>query len=234
MELWVLHSQGTIVFCLHLRKTIRTVFPSCAPVCPSGSFLDVSRLLGLTLRHSAPVCCCHRGCLTRWRLALRRKPRVLLLLRLLSCPFESRCALCFLTACEECPFKRCGRMKFCFPRNFVFHTLCYLSVVSLTVVDHPIGIRLEALQIYYVLVLWVLPSRIGGERFARTSLKKTRCVVTYRAHARLFSSQVSCMASILLFLWPTSLRLGLPVETILDPCWRIVSEGLLGGMDTHG
>ena len=31
--------------------------------------LDVSRLLSLTLRHSAPVCCCHRDSLTRWRLA---------------------------------------------------------------------------------------------------------------------------------------------------------------------
>ena len=29
--------------------------------------------------------------------------------------FESRCALCFLTACEECPFKRCGRMKVLLP-----------------------------------------------------------------------------------------------------------------------
>ena len=47
------------------------------------------------------------------------------------------------------------------PRNFVFHTLCYLSVISHTVLDHLIGIRLEALQSYYVLVLWMLPSRTG-------------------------------------------------------------------------
>ena len=45
----------------------------------------------------------------------------------------------------------------------------HLSVVPLTVLDHLIGIRQEALQKYNVLVLWMLPSRIGGERFARTS-----------------------------------------------------------------
>ena len=33
----------------------------------------VSRLLGLTLRHSAPVCSCHRDSLTRWRLALAQE-----------------------------------------------------------------------------------------------------------------------------------------------------------------
>ena len=57
----VLHSQGTIALCLHtLRKTVQTVSPSCALVCPRGGLLHVSRLLGLTLRHSAPVCCCRR------------------------------------------------------------------------------------------------------------------------------------------------------------------------------
>ena len=158
MESWVLHSQGTIAFCLHtLRTTVQTVFPSCAPVCPRGSLLDGSRLLGLTLRHSAPVCCCHQDSLTRWRLAFAQ-PRVLLLLRLPICSFESRCALWFLTACEECPFKRCGRMKVLLPSIFFFHTLCYLSVFSLTVLDHQIGIRLEAPQKYFVLVLWVSPS----------------------------------------------------------------------------
>ena len=28
--------------------------------------------------------------------------------------------------------------------------------------------------------------------------------------------------------------LGLPMETILDSSWRLVSEGLPGRMDTHG
>ena len=64
-----------------------------------------------------------------------------------------------------------------------------------------------------------------------------KIVVTYYTHARLFSSQFSCLASILFFFFVAEfpcVRLGLPMEAILDPCWRVVSEGLLGGMDTHG
>ena len=61
--------------------------------------------------------------------------------------------------------------KVCF-----FHTLCYLSAVSLKVLDHIVGIRLEALKNDYVLVLGMSPSRIGGERLSRTSLTKTRFV----------------------------------------------------------
>ena len=37
--------------------------------------LDVSRLLGLTLRPSAPVCSCHWDSLTCWRLALAQKKK---------------------------------------------------------------------------------------------------------------------------------------------------------------
>ena len=39
---------------------------SCLRVC----LLDVSRLPGLTLRHFALVCRCHRDSLTLWRLAI--------------------------------------------------------------------------------------------------------------------------------------------------------------------
>ena len=66
--------QGTIAFCLHtLRKTAQTVFPLCTLACPRGRLFDASRLLGLTLRHSAPVCRCHRDSLTRWRLAFAQE-----------------------------------------------------------------------------------------------------------------------------------------------------------------
>ena len=41
---------------------------SCSRVC----LPVVSRLLGLTLRPSAPVCSCHRDSLTCWRLALAK------------------------------------------------------------------------------------------------------------------------------------------------------------------
>ena len=45
------------------------VLLSCSRVC----LLDVSRLLGLTLRPSAPVCCCHPDSLTRGRLAIEQE-----------------------------------------------------------------------------------------------------------------------------------------------------------------
>ena len=114
--------------------------------------------------------------------------------------------------------------------------MCYLSVISLTVLDHLIGIRLEAPQNYYVLVLWMLPSRIGGERIARTSFKKDSlcCDMSY-TRAIVFKPILLFGKHTVVFVaeFPY-VRLGLPVETVLDPCWRIVSEGLLGGMDTHG
>ena len=75
-------------------------------------------------------------------------------------------------------------MGSCFLCNFVSHALCYLSTVFLTVLAHIIEIRLEGRKNDYVLVLRMLPSRIGGERLSRTSLTKTRCVVTCRTHAR--------------------------------------------------
>ena len=42
--------------------------------CPRVCLFDVSRLLGLTLRPSAPVCCCHRDSLARERLAIVQVP----------------------------------------------------------------------------------------------------------------------------------------------------------------
>ena len=49
-----------------LSPSVTFVLLSCPRVC----LLDVSHLLGLTLRPSAPVCCCHRDSLTRGRLAV--------------------------------------------------------------------------------------------------------------------------------------------------------------------
>ena len=48
-----------------LSFSVTLVQVSCSRVC----LLVVSRLLGQTLRHFAPVWCCHRDSLTRWRLA---------------------------------------------------------------------------------------------------------------------------------------------------------------------
>ena len=76
--------------------------------CPRVCLLDVSCLLGLTLRSSAPVCCCHRDSLTRGRLAFEQEavrvssshsPRLVL--------HVGACARWFQAAFEKCVFKRC-------------------------------------------------------------------------------------------------------------------------------
>ena len=69
--------ENTVHFLLHPRR---------------NCLLHASRPLGLTLRHSGHVCCCHRDSFTRWRLAFAQEPRVLLLLRPPICSFESQCA----------------------------------------------------------------------------------------------------------------------------------------------
>ena len=87
----------------------------------------------------------------------------------------------------------------CSLRNSDFQTLCYLLVASLTVLDHPVGIRLEALEnVLHLGAPDVTLHSFCEELFARTLFKKTD-FVTYRTHA-LFSSQFSCLASIILFL----------------------------------
>ena len=70
-----------------------SLFSSCFLFFPCCSLLDVSRLFGLTLLPSAPVCFAtgtpsHAG---GWH--LRRKRRVSLLLYFSICSFEKRCAL---------------------------------------------------------------------------------------------------------------------------------------------
>ena len=74
---------------------------------PTRCLLDVSRPLRLTLRPSAPVCCCHRDSLTRGRLAFAQEAvRGLLLFPLFgSAPVG--CARWFQAAGEKCLFKRC-------------------------------------------------------------------------------------------------------------------------------
>ena len=72
----VLSTGAFTLFC-HVDDGIMGAFfllcHFCAPFCSRNCLLDVSRLLGLTLRLSAPVCSCHRDSLTRWRLALAQE-----------------------------------------------------------------------------------------------------------------------------------------------------------------
>ena len=76
-------------------------------VLPTRCLLDVSRLLGLTLRPSAPVFCCHQDSLTRRRLAFEQEavrvssshsPRLVL--------HVVACARWFQASVETCLFKR--------------------------------------------------------------------------------------------------------------------------------
>ena len=71
--------------------------------------LDVSRLLGLTLRPFAPVCSCLRDSLTRWRLAIVPEAvRVFSFLSLLDWSLHVMTYVWwFLTAYEEGPSTRC-------------------------------------------------------------------------------------------------------------------------------
>ena len=104
-----------------------------ALVCLRCSLLDVSRLLGLTLRPSAPVCCCHQDSLTRWRLVLAQEAA-----RVASSSsrefwqlvrnFSSRVADVW------CPvFSR----RFCYSHIVLF--ICCQQCTSLSVVEHEIG-----------------------------------------------------------------------------------------------
>ena len=78
--------------------------------CSRACLLVVSRLLGLTLRHFAPVCSCHRDSLTHWSLSgnCARNRACSLFLSLLdwSLPMMT-CVWWFLTAYEEGLFTRC-------------------------------------------------------------------------------------------------------------------------------
>ena len=79
MEQCAQNSRGTLPFAstrcgrLYCFQKKRFSLVASAHVCLRGSLLNVSLLLGLTLRPSAPVCCCHRDSLTRWRLALAQE-----------------------------------------------------------------------------------------------------------------------------------------------------------------
>ena len=76
--------------------------------CPRVCLLDVSCLLGLTLRPSAPVCCCHRDSLTRGRVAFEQEAvRVSSSLSARLVLHVLACAWWFQAAFEKCLFKRC-------------------------------------------------------------------------------------------------------------------------------
>ena len=59
---------GAFTLLCHVLVTSMIICSFSVVVLPTRCLLDISCLLGLTLRSSAPVCCCHRDSLTRGRL----------------------------------------------------------------------------------------------------------------------------------------------------------------------
>ena len=122
--------------------------------CPRDSLLVVSRLLFLTLRPFAPVCCCNRNPWHAEGWQLCRKPSVSLFSILSVSLHVITCTLWFLAASEEGLFKRCWNLKV-----VQSSSNCCLTfppfLDSCAVVDHIFGIRLGALEMCYFLVRWV-------------------------------------------------------------------------------
>ena len=107
-------STGAFTLFSHVVHASQKIFsPSLSLLClclaHSVCLLHVSRLLGLTLRHFAPVCSCRRVSLTRWRLAIVQEAvRFYFFLRLLDWSLHIvTCVWWFLTAYEEGLFTRC-------------------------------------------------------------------------------------------------------------------------------
>ena len=85
------------------RRVLSLLF--CLVVLPARCVLDDPRLFGLTLRPTAPVCCCRRDSLARGRLAFEQEA-----VRGLpsSSSFDSAgCAWWFQEDSEKCLFMRC-------------------------------------------------------------------------------------------------------------------------------
>ena len=124
-------------------------------VLPTRCLLNVFSLLGLTLRPSAPVCCCHQDSLTRGRLAFEQEavrvsyahsPR--LILHVMACGYW------FQAAVEKCLFKRRRNLNFLQPREIVFEFSPSLFSGVCTVLDHFFWVRLGALKKCCVLMRW--------------------------------------------------------------------------------
>ena len=130
-------------------------FLSNLAVLPTSYLLHESRLLGLTLRPSAPVCCCHRLFRARGRLAsaqeaVRCPPLFFLhsVLLVVALAWKPK------AACEYFLFKRCWNVKVLQLRKIVFGFFRIPCVC--TVLDHLFGVRLGALEMCHVLVHWGL------------------------------------------------------------------------------
>ena len=101
---------------------------------------------------------------------------------------------------------------FCFS-HIVVPLFCLTHSSRLKNGDTPGGAR-NMLHLGAVIV----PSRIGGERITRTYLTVTRWFVTslrgyFQANSPFDKHYVAA------FVFEFPVKLGLPMETFLDPCW---------------
>ena len=157
--------------------------------CSRVGLLDVSRLLGLTLRHSAPVCSCHRDSLTRWRLAFAHEAARVVSSASSQLFFGS--TMCLVIS-DRLRGKSLQVMwTYDGPASLVnlFFTHC-ITYLCLTHSSRPYNRETRG-GVRNVLHLGALsvPLRIGGERITRTYLTVIRWFVFFRAHAWLLSSQ---------------------------------------------
>ena len=143
-------------------------------VLPTRCLLDVSRLLGLTLRPSAPVCCCHWDSLTRWRpvfvqeavrVSSSHSPRLVSLQALLK----------FEVLLREIVF---GFSLSLFQvSGSAPDDVCPVTSGACTVLDHLFWVHSGALEKYYVLLRCEFLSLFATIR--RTSSRLFRCVVLF-------------------------------------------------------
>ena len=142
-----------------LRKADDPFFLFCLAVLPTCYLLHDSRHLGLTLRPSAPVCCCHRVSWTRGRLAFAQEA--------VRCPlfFLHSVLVVVLGSGRRLPvsnFTSSGaemwRFCNCVKLFWDLHIPCVC-----TVLDHLFGMRLGALEMCHVLVHRELPTVVDHD-----------------------------------------------------------------------
>ena len=181
---------------------------SCSRVC----LLDVSRLQGLTMRLFALVCSWHWDSLTRWRLAIVQEAvRVFLLfLSLLDWSLDvMSCVWWFLTAFEAGLLKRCWNVKVvhpflnCFSHTPLAQFPTFCSGYTWAPSNHTNILNIDSVSCFFV--------HLRG------------CC---QANAPFLPVLVCCC----LCCWVSYAKLGMSMETLLDPFREIVQKGLLGGL----
>ena len=161
MEQCVLTSPGTIAFCLHMVWTTALFFtfprsfpsswPGTAPL--HSCLLDVSRLLGLTLRPSAPVFRCHPEAFDTLEAGICAGSRAWYFSFVFPFVFldgESAKTEFSDSFAKNFCSKVADSKVSCFSSPNLFFALytiqCASHVHSLSIVDHVIGISLDTLE----------------------------------------------------------------------------------------